>query len=117
VALVAVAQCGQALLYTWPQLRADREVVLAAVAQYGHALEFASEELKMDRGVVTVAVAQNRHALRYASAALQSALLRERRFRPFQRLMVATLASRGVDCSTAAPLVVRGLPPGAVLAR
>ena len=71
VALAAMTQAGDALMWTSAALLHDHEFMLAAVAQDGDfALRFASEALRNDREVVLAAVAQDGCALRLASAAL-----------------------------------------------
>jgi hypothetical protein len=82
------------------ELRADREVVLVAVAQCSCALQDASDELRADREVVLAAVTQDGHALMHASADMQTVHC----VRPYQRLLLAVIESRGPGC-TARPLL------------
>jgi hypothetical protein len=103
VVLAAVAQDGCALRYASEELRADRELVMTAVAQDGRALEHASAGLRADREVVQAAVAQDPRALTHASTGVRRLVWRLRRFRPFQRLLLATVESRGCDSQTTSP--------------
>ena len=58
-------------LAKYPELRADKEVVLAAVKNSGAQLKFASTELRADKEVVLAAVENKDFAIQFASDELQ----------------------------------------------
>jgi hypothetical protein len=66
----AVAQCGKALRFAAPALRASRRLVAQAVSGHGRALEYAGA-YRGDRDIVEAALRSYPSALRYASPWLQ----------------------------------------------
>jgi hypothetical protein len=105
VVLTAVAQDSDALEFASDCLRSDRTVVLAALAQDGLSLQYASAALQADHQVVLAAVTQNSDVLQTTSRYMRNLIPRLQTFRPFQRLLIAAIGYRGVDCHTAEPLV------------
>ena len=68
----AVRQRGSALQFVSEDLQSDREIVLEAVRQDGTALQFAAKNLHRDSSIVWAAVLQNGSALQFAFEDLQS---------------------------------------------
>lgn len=70
IAMIAVQQYGDALLYISSRFQDDNDVVCAAVQQNPKALHHASERLRENKEIVLLAMQQDKKALTYASEEL-----------------------------------------------
>lgn len=68
----ALEQCGCALQFASPALRANRQLVHLAVQRDPEALEFAAEVLRADQELVLAAMEQDAMAFRFADEALRA---------------------------------------------